>query len=128
MRWVSRAFQRRRSRVQPSGLPPGLYFIAVIMGVVTGCFGGIIRDIIGNKVPTVFKKTQLYATCSLTGCVMYLLLSWAGLPAGVSIPLGTAVTFLVRMLAVAQMSRFPSRQGRVAPESKECLPGRRASA
>jgi len=79
---------------------PNLYFIAVIMGVVTGCFGGVIRDIIGNKVPTVFRKSQLYATCSLAGCVMYLLLSWVHLPAAVSIPLGTAVTFAVRMLAV----------------------------
>ena len=46
---------------------PKLYFIAVIMGVVTGCVGGIIRDIIGNKVPTVFGKSQLYATCSVAG-------------------------------------------------------------
>jgi uncharacterized membrane protein YeiH len=79
---------------------PGLYFIAVIMGVITGCFGGVIRDIIGNKVPTVFRKSQLYATCSLAGCVMYLLLTWLKLPAGVSIAMGTAVTFAVRMLAV----------------------------
>jgi uncharacterized membrane protein YeiH len=79
---------------------PNLFFIAVIMGVITGCFGGVIRDIIGNKVPTVFRKSQLYATCSLTGCVMYLLLAWLGLPAAVSIPLGAATTFVVRMLAV----------------------------
>jgi uncharacterized membrane protein YeiH len=79
---------------------PKLYFIAVIMGVITGCFGGIIRDIIGNKVPTVFSKTQLYATCAFAGCVMYILLDWLGIPAGVSIPLSAAVTFVVRMLAV----------------------------
>lgn len=79
---------------------PNLYFIAIIMGVVTGCFGGIIRDIIGNKIPTVFRKSQLYATCSLAGCVMYILLSWLNLPAAVSIPIGIAVTFVVRMLAV----------------------------
>jgi uncharacterized membrane protein YeiH len=79
---------------------PRLYFIAVIMGVITGCFGGVIRDIIGNKVPTVFSKSQLYATCSFAGCVMYILLDWLRLPAGVSIPLSAAVTFVVRMLAV----------------------------
>jgi len=79
---------------------PKLYFIAVIMGVITGCFGGIIRDIIGNKVPTVFSKSQLYATCSFAGCVMYILLDWLGLPAGISISLSAAVTFVVRMLAV----------------------------
>jgi uncharacterized membrane protein YeiH len=79
---------------------PKLYFIAVLMGVITGCFGGVIRDIIGNKVPTVFSKSQLYATCSFAGCVMYILLGWLGLPAGVSISLSAAVTFVVRMLVV----------------------------
>ncbi|HTP59623.1 MAG TPA: trimeric intracellular cation channel family protein, partial [Spirochaetia bacterium] len=42
---------------------PSLSFIAVIMGVITGSFGGVIRDIITNKVPTMFQKSQLYATC-----------------------------------------------------------------
>jgi uncharacterized membrane protein YeiH len=79
---------------------PGLYFIAVLMGVITGCFGGVIRDIVGNKVPTVFKKSQLYATCSLAGCAIYILLDWLRLPAALSIPLGAATTFAVRMLAV----------------------------
>jgi uncharacterized membrane protein YeiH len=79
---------------------PDLYFIAVLMGVVTGCFGGVIRDIVGNKVPTVFRKSQLYATCSLAGCAMYILLNWLKLPAALSIPLGVAATFVVRMLAV----------------------------
>lgn len=86
---------------------PNLFFIAVIMGVITGCFGGVIRDIIGNKVPTVFQKSQLYATCSLAGCVMYLLLAWLQLPAAVSIPLGVAVTFVVRMLAVRYNVSLP---------------------
>jgi len=79
---------------------PNLYFIAVLMGVITGCFGGVIRDIVGNKVPTVFKKSQLYATCSLAGCAMYILFDWLRLPAGISIPLAIATTFVVRMLAV----------------------------
>jgi uncharacterized membrane protein YeiH len=79
---------------------PSLFFIAVVMGVITGCFGGVIRDVIGNKVPTVFQKSQLYATCSLAGCVMYLLLAWLSLPPAVSISFGVATTFVVRMLAV----------------------------
>lgn len=79
---------------------PKLYFIAVLMGVITGCFGGIIRDIVGNKVPTVFVKSQLYATCSLAGCALYILFDWINLPAGLSIPLAASATFVVRMLAV----------------------------
>lgn len=79
---------------------PKLYFIAVIMGVITGCVGGVIRDIIGNKVPTVFGKSQLYATCSVAGCVLYILLDWLSIPVGVSVPLSAAVTVAIRMLAV----------------------------
>ena len=86
---------------------PSLSFIAVIMGVITGSFGGVIRDIITNKVPTMFQKSQLYATCSLAGCVLYLLLAWLGLPAALSIPLGAATTFLVRMLAVKYNVSLP---------------------
>jgi uncharacterized membrane protein YeiH len=86
---------------------PKLYFIAVLMGVITGCFGGIIRDIVGNKVPTVFIKSQLYATCSLAGCALYILFDWIHLPAGISIPLAAAATFVVRMLAVRYNISLP---------------------
>jgi len=79
---------------------PNLYFIAVLMGVITGCFGGVIRDIVGNKIPTVFSKSQLYATCSLAGCAMYILFDWLKLPPAISIAFGAATTFAVRMLAV----------------------------
>jgi uncharacterized membrane protein YeiH len=79
---------------------PGNYFIAILMGVITGCFGGVIRDVIGNKVPTVFQRSQLYATCSLAGCVMFILLEWTGLPSGVSFSISGATVFMIRMLAV----------------------------
>ena len=86
---------------------PKLYFIAVLMGVITGCFGGIIRDVIGNKVPTVFIRSQLYATCSLAGCALYILFDWINLPAGLSIPLAASATFAVRMLAVKYNISLP---------------------
>jgi uncharacterized membrane protein YeiH len=86
---------------------PKLYFIAVLMGVITGCFGGVLRDIVGNRVPTVFQKSQLYATCSFAGCVVYLPFRWLGLPEAVSIPISAAVTFAVRMLAVKYNIHLP---------------------
>lgn len=47
------------------------WFNAVLIGVVTGVFGGVLRDIICNEVPVVFKKSQLYATCSFAGSFAY---------------------------------------------------------
>lgn len=42
--------------------------VAVLMGVVTGVFGGVLRDTICNRVPAVFRRnTELYANCSFAG-------------------------------------------------------------
>jgi uncharacterized membrane protein YeiH len=86
---------------------PGNYVIAVLMGVVTGTFGGVIRDIVGNKIPTVFQKSQLYATCALAGCVLFILLDWLLVGKEISIPVSAAATLGLRMLAVRFDIRLP---------------------
>ena len=50
------------------------WFNAVLIGVVTGVFGGVLRDIICNEVPIVFSQSQLYATCSFIGAFVYALM------------------------------------------------------
>lgn len=47
------------------------WFNAVLIGVVTGVFGGVLRDIICNEVPVVFTQSQLYATCAFVGSLVY---------------------------------------------------------
>jgi len=54
-----------------AGLP---WFVCVMMGVITGIFGGVLRDMICNEIPLVFRRGQLYATCAFAGCWTYLLL------------------------------------------------------
>ncbi len=50
---------------------------AVIMGVISATFGGLLADILSNTVPDLLKKGELYATASLIGGVVYiLLLKW----------------------------------------------------
>lgn len=49
------------------------YINCIILGAITGVFGGILRDILVNKIPVIFKK-EIYATISITGGIMYLLL------------------------------------------------------
>jgi len=93
--------------VQSLQVYPQSYFIAILMGVITGTFGGIIRDIVGNKVPTVFQKSQLYATCSMAGCVVYILFDWLKVGQEISIPASAAVTLGIRMLAVRYDIRLP---------------------
>lgn len=47
--------------------------ICIILGTITGSFGGVIRDIFVNEVPVIFKK-EIYATVSIVGGAMYLIL------------------------------------------------------
>jgi uncharacterized membrane protein YeiH len=47
--------------------------ICILLGTMTGVFGGVIRDIIVNEIPVVFQK-EIYATASILGGGLYLLL------------------------------------------------------
>jgi uncharacterized membrane protein YeiH len=49
-------------------------FIAAMMGVITGIFGGVLRDIVCNEVPMVFRDGKPYAICAFFGCWLYILL------------------------------------------------------
>lgn len=52
--------------------------IIVIMGVVTGTFGGLMRDVVGNELPLVLKQGQLYLTAAFGGAVVAVLMAWLG--------------------------------------------------
>lgn len=43
--------------------------IVVIAGVLTGCFGGLMRDVVGNEVPLVLKQRELYVTAAFGGAL-----------------------------------------------------------
>ena len=53
--------------------------ISVMMGMVSAVFGGVIRDIICNEIPLIFRK-EIYALTCLTGGFIYLLLQILGAP------------------------------------------------
>ena len=58
-------------RTIEAGLP---MWVAIVMGTITGSFGGIIRDILINEQPLFFRK-DIYATACLAGGVVYWLLN-----------------------------------------------------
>jgi uncharacterized membrane protein YeiH len=55
-------------------------FIAAMMGVITGIFGGVLRDIVCNEVPMVFRDGKPYAICAFLGSWLYLLMQKVGMP------------------------------------------------
>jgi uncharacterized membrane protein YeiH len=58
------------AEAQRAGMP---IFIASMMGVITGIFGGVLRDIVCNEVPMVLRDGKPYAICAFIGCWLYLL-------------------------------------------------------
>ncbi|MBC7860399.1 MAG: trimeric intracellular cation channel family protein [Burkholderiaceae bacterium] len=64
------------AEAQRAGMP---LFISAMMGVITGIFGGVLRDIVCNEVPMVFRDGKPYAICAFIGCWIYLLQKHFGL-------------------------------------------------
>ncbi|MVN89791.1 trimeric intracellular cation channel family protein [Mucilaginibacter aquatilis] len=55
------------------GLDAGLNpVVCVMLGTITGCFGGVLRDVLLNNIPTIFRRKELYATACIIGGMLYL--------------------------------------------------------
>jgi uncharacterized membrane protein YeiH len=73
---------------------------AAILGVVTAVGGGVIRDVVANDVPQIFRARGLYAIPALIGAALTSLASWAGwfgVGTGTAI---AAVVFALRMVSL----------------------------
>ena len=86
------------------------YWVAIIMGCITGAAGGVIRDVLLNNVPIIFQK-EIYAMASIFGGLVY----WLLMRLGVDVNITVAVTFLVvcviRLLAVKYHISLPVLKG-----------------
>ncbi len=86
--------------------------VAVLMGVLTGCLGGLLRDVVCNEVPMVLKAGELYVTAAFAGAVAAVLP--LGLPPGAVLALSAAVTFALRAGSLAFGWRLPVYRSRPA--------------
>ncbi|MGV3538696.1 MAG: trimeric intracellular cation channel family protein [Rufibacter sp.] len=86
------------------GVPP---LIALVMGVVSAVFGGVVRDILCNEIPLIFRR-EIYATACLAGGVAYLLMRLAPVPAEVPFAVAVGIIILIRVLAVRLKWTFPN--------------------
>lgn len=82
------------------------FWVAIIMGCITGAAGGMIRDILLNLEPVILRK-EVYASASLAGGVVYWLLSRLGSPVFVTAPVAFVVVCVIRFLAVKYHVSLP---------------------
>ena len=80
--------------------------IAIVMGIITGIAGGMMRDILAQDKPLLLKR-ELYATPLLIGGIVYLLLKKLGLPNDVVFWSGIISALLIRLGAIRYNLYFP---------------------
>ncbi|ULQ56827.1 trimeric intracellular cation channel family protein [Flavihumibacter rivuli] len=80
--------------------------VAIALGIMTGCFGGVIRDVLVNEVPMLFRK-EIYALASMSGGIVYLLLGKLDLFSGANEVISILVIVLVRYLSVQRGWSLP---------------------
>lgn len=73
--------------------------VVILMGMATGVFGGLLRDILCNQVPLVLQR-DLYATVSLATGMLYVGLKHAGVDAGLASAAAIGAGFSLRLLAL----------------------------
>lgn len=73
--------------------------VVVLMGAITGVAGGVIRDILTKEIPLILRRGRFYATASIAGAIVYLLLQRFTEPAAAAL-LGMACIALLRIAAI----------------------------
>ncbi|MDQ3110355.1 MAG: trimeric intracellular cation channel family protein [Bacteroidota bacterium] len=72
---------------------------AIILGMFSAVFGGVIRDTLLNEIPLIFRK-EIYATACLAGAALYVLLDYFKMSIHFSAFCGIATVIIIRLLAV----------------------------
>jgi len=80
---------------------------AVVMGVITGTFGGLLADVLSNTVPDLLKRGELYATASLIGGLIYIIFSKVGIPHKVDQLVCVSVVVAVRIISKVKRLVLP---------------------
>jgi uncharacterized membrane protein YeiH len=81
-------------------------FIALIMGMISAVFGGVLRDVLTNKIPLIFKK-EIYASACLAGGISYLLLSYFNISQNFIFITSAFVIVIIRVIAVKFHLQLP---------------------
>ena len=86
------------------------FWVAIIMGSITGAAGGVIRDVFINEIPLIFRK-EIYAMACVVGGIAYWICDLAGMESYACQLIGGSAVFLTRILAVKYHICLPILKG-----------------
>lgn len=85
-------------------------WVAIIMGTITGAFGGMLRDTLINEVPLIFRK-DIYASACVVGGLIYYVCVISGVALALTQFLAAASVFITRAVAVHYHISLPVLKG-----------------
>jgi len=88
-----------------AGMPA---IIAVVMGVITPVFGGVLRDVVVNEIPRAFNDHQPYAVIAFVGGWLIVLMNALGWPAIWAVSVGAFIMIALRISAIVFSWRLPT--------------------
>lgn len=89
---------------EQAGLPG---MIVVLMGTITGSAGGVLRDVLSAEVPILLRQTELYATASIVGTSIYLVLETTDVARNIAALIAMMVVAAIRLAAIYWGLRLP---------------------
>ncbi|QGU02784.1 hypothetical protein CKALI_09645 [Corynebacterium kalinowskii] len=94
------------------------FIIATVASVITGVFGGVIRDILCSRIPLVFQK-ELYASVAILATCVHFLLTWLGASPILTAAVSVIVAVTVRLLAIWKGWALPVFDYQERPSAQE---------
>ena len=95
------------------------WWVAVIMGTVTGSFGGLLRDVLINETPLIFR-TDFYASACVLGSIIYVLMGrYSSLPIEWVQFISAISVFVFRVLAVVLHIQLPTFNPKLTEKSEQ---------
>jgi uncharacterized membrane protein YeiH len=90
------------------GLSAGLHpIICIALGTISACFGGVIRDILCNEIPVIFRK-EVYATACILGGLTYFLIRKLPIENDFVFVIAGVVVIIIRLIAVKFKISLPN--------------------
>ncbi len=81
--------------------------ITVILGTLTATFGGVLRDILCNEIPVIFKK-EIYAMACIAGAITFIILSNLQINMNTNYIITTLIVIVIRLVAVKFKLSLPT--------------------